>query len=388
MITSTRIFSFGFGSSPSRSLIKGLARVTNGRFTFIPPNTSMDFYVKEQLEKAYERCIPNIRVQWNLDVPIETIPNQLSPAYLNDRLIIYALTKNQKIELNPKSSIEIRSDQSYYHLGIINTGRTLNKSQMIARLAAKALIIDLEHSKRQRFEDIDNSSISNDDDIKRRIIDLSLRYNILSSYTSFVGIEKHYHNGNRPMVFREIEVEISNDSLLIHIQRSRENSLTQLSTNIHATNIDYDQQHSPLIHVQAYSTKPSSMSLNTTIENDEVEHPKNINEIRSMDNKKIVEYLINKQNPDGIWDFNTNRKMIKILTGKPFVIFQPSDFNGSVQCLVTAIIIVLFEEKFKNFRSLWNNAVEKARQCLISLFNNDSKQLFILFRYIRIILDG
>ena len=45
MASSTRIFSFGLGKSPSRSLVKGLARATNGRFVFIPPNASVDTYV-------------------------------------------------------------------------------------------------------------------------------------------------------------------------------------------------------------------------------------------------------------------------------------------------------------------------------------------------------
>ena len=42
MSTSSRIFSFGLGHAPSRSLIKGLARSTNGRFVFIPSVTSVN----------------------------------------------------------------------------------------------------------------------------------------------------------------------------------------------------------------------------------------------------------------------------------------------------------------------------------------------------------
>lgn len=197
MAPSTRIFSFGLGASPSRSLIKGLARATHGRFVFIPPNTNIDGYVEEQLQHAIRQCITNIHVQWNLGVPIEHIPNQLSSAYVNDRLIIYALTNNENIELNDKSSIEIRTDQSYYRLGITKSDRITNNTKMIARLAAKALIIELEHcklsrkaSKHVRFGNIglsasDHEILPTKDDIKQRIIDLSLKYNILSPYTTF-----------------------------------------------------------------------------------------------------------------------------------------------------------------------------------------------------------
>src|SRR5579871_5927972 len=61
MASSTRIFSFGLGQSPSRSLVKGLAQSTNGRFIFIPPNTTVDVHVGEQLQKALQQCITNVK---------------------------------------------------------------------------------------------------------------------------------------------------------------------------------------------------------------------------------------------------------------------------------------------------------------------------------------
>jgi hypothetical protein len=63
MASSTRIFSFALGRSPSRSLVKGLARATNGHFVFIPPETSVDVYVGEQLEKALPLSITNLQVK-------------------------------------------------------------------------------------------------------------------------------------------------------------------------------------------------------------------------------------------------------------------------------------------------------------------------------------
>jgi hypothetical protein len=65
MFTSARIFSFGLGNSPSRALVKGLTRTTNSRFVFIPPKTSVDVYVGEQLQKALQPYIMNIQIDWN-----------------------------------------------------------------------------------------------------------------------------------------------------------------------------------------------------------------------------------------------------------------------------------------------------------------------------------
>ncbi|CAF3342044.1 unnamed protein product [Rotaria sp. Silwood2] len=90
--TSTRIFSFGLGDLPSRSLVNGLARTTNGHFIFIPPKSSVDVYVGEQLKKALQSCIANIQVKWNLGTSVLNAPMKTLPVYANHRLIVYALT--------------------------------------------------------------------------------------------------------------------------------------------------------------------------------------------------------------------------------------------------------------------------------------------------------
>ncbi|CAF3453960.1 unnamed protein product [Rotaria sp. Silwood1] len=448
MASSTRIFSFGLGASPSRSLVKGLARTTNGRFIFIPPNTHIDIYIREQLQKAIQRCITNIRIQWNLGVSIQNVPNQLSPAYINDRLIIYALTNNQTIELNHKSSIEIRTDQSYYRLGITHADRITNNTKMIARLAAKALILELEYckisrksTKQVRFADINYDSKNNNDiirtkeDIKQRIINLSLQYNILSRYTAFVGIEKYLNNSNINMVLREVPIQISADNQYIqsidsrskkilnninnidsyffardfdnqsiHIERSREQSLTKMNVLINDKYMKYDQEQDSLEHIQSHHSISIPVQLSTTKDNSFVfvsnEHKlmqdnmlkKEIyqyqDDIRSMNDKDLVHYLINKQKNDGLWNFDSNRKTIKDLTGKPFAIFQSSEIHSNTQILITAIIIVLLEVRYTALRSIWDDAIDKARRCLINLLNNDWKQLVFLFRHIRIILSG
>ncbi|CAF3862237.1 unnamed protein product [Rotaria sp. Silwood1] len=82
--------------SPSRSLVKGLARSTNGRFVFIPPNTSVDVQVGEQLRKALQLCITNVHIKWNLGVDVQSAPRRSPPVYVNDRLIVYGLVDDDK----------------------------------------------------------------------------------------------------------------------------------------------------------------------------------------------------------------------------------------------------------------------------------------------------
>ncbi|CAF3448731.1 unnamed protein product [Rotaria sp. Silwood1] len=118
MATSTRIFSFGLGHSPSRSLVKGLARATNGCFVFIPPNTSVDIHVGEQLQKALQSYISGIQVDWNLGTTVMSTPTRIPPVYANDRLIVYALANDPICNFWQLHRIELYYLYKYasYHL--------------------------------------------------------------------------------------------------------------------------------------------------------------------------------------------------------------------------------------------------------------------------------
>ncbi|CAF5128895.1 unnamed protein product, partial [Rotaria sp. Silwood1] len=141
--------SFDLGKSPSRSLVKGLARSTNGRFVFVPPNSNVDIYVGEQLQRALQPCITNIHVNWNLGVDVQTAPKQSPPVYLNDRLIVYALTNDKTIPFDHNSFVELQIEPNHRSLGVakVNQIPSVTDNETIARLAAKALILELQHAK-------------------------------------------------------------------------------------------------------------------------------------------------------------------------------------------------------------------------------------------------
>lgn len=184
--TSSRIFSFGIGHSPSRLLIKGLARSTNGRFTFIPPGTSVDIYVAEQLEKALEPCIINVKIKWNIQSLIssklQTVPTIVPPVYANDRLLFYALIDTDQFDHS--TTVELRNHEETVRFGLARIDHvpetiTGNNNQLIAHLAAKVLIQEIIHSKesppgsqQKKFQQV------KEDENKKRLIDISLKYNI------------------------------------------------------------------------------------------------------------------------------------------------------------------------------------------------------------------
>jgi hypothetical protein len=54
----------------------------------------------------------------------------------------------------------------------------------------------------------------------KRIIELSLNYNILSPHTAFFGIGKRFNGNNRHMVLREVPIKISADMVGTYRRRT------------------------------------------------------------------------------------------------------------------------------------------------------------------------
>ncbi|CAF3569981.1 unnamed protein product [Rotaria sp. Silwood1] len=443
MASSTRIFSFGLGKSPSRSLVKGLARSTNGRFVFVPPNSNVDIYVGEQLQRALQPCITNIHVNWNLGVDVQTAPKQSPPVYLNDRLIVYALTNDKTIPFDHNSFVELQIEPNHRSLGVakVNQIPSVTDNETIARLAAKALILELQHAKlpsstakkektgstQARFQNVIASDeekmevVSDEQTTKQRIIELSLKYNILSPHTAFIGVEKRTNASNAGMVLREVPIEISADDQHLFTPsrlyflggggairhsasyglgagggfrgRGATATVHKRPMMSHTINLDGATSNFPAtMELPLHSASARKQSSRSSLEkrpiqmNDQVfvHESRTIrqnNEVWPSTDQDIVRYLINKQKFNGLW--NLDDDIIKNLTGKSLSVFQSTNPNIDNQILISIIIIIILETRFAGFLSLWHGVVQKARKRLIDLVKKDSKNFDTLLDDIR-----
>jgi hypothetical protein len=104
-----------------RSLVKGLTRAANGRFVFIPPETNVDVYIGEQLEKALKSSITN-----NDKMVLREVPMQIST---DDQHLQSSHGHNHRASINVgKISLHDRSNQrsnilSYTSFSIVQKGR-------------------------------------------------------------------------------------------------------------------------------------------------------------------------------------------------------------------------------------------------------------------------
>ncbi|CAF1085766.1 unnamed protein product [Adineta steineri] len=438
MATSTRIFSFGLGQSPSRALVKGLARTTNGRFVFIPPNSSVDLYVGEQLQKALQPCITNVHAKWNLGTPVQTAPTQLPPVYVNDRLIVYGLLEDKTVPFDHNSSVELQigSDDRSIGMAKINHIPSVSSNETIARLAAKALILELQHAKlplsntktgstQARFQELQKAmetkeeemETSSEETTKQRIITLSLKYNILSPHTAFVGIEKRTNTSNTDMILREVPIQITADDQ--HLQRSgsgrglgrggalrhrkilrdgiqsRRRPVTR-STTAYASNsnmmLSLKKQRlveEPTMnqhHVALMSTEASALEeddddafSDTISKKKKIKSP--IKEIWPSNDDDVVRYLIDKQKFNGLWDLDS--QAVQNLTGKTLAEVLQDNSQIEQQVLISAIVVIVLETRFASLQTMWHGIVQKARKRLVDLLGPDPTILHQLLENIQ-----
>ncbi|CAF2955122.1 unnamed protein product [Rotaria sp. Silwood2] len=427
MATSTRIFSFGLGHSPSRSLVKGLARATNGSFVFIPSDTSVDIHVGEQLRKALQPCITNIQVKWNVDIDIMHAPTKLPPIYANDRLMVYGLANDPELVFDHNSSVVLKIDENRLGEAKINSIPQVSNNNMIARLAAKALILELQHSKltsstiknitlslQSRFKNEQLSltsamTVDEKEITKQRIIELSLKYQILSPHTTFVGIEQRINGNNVGMFLREVPIQISTDdqhlfrvfpmssipkvnchmaaplvapsstyrhacgstSFVTPFDRSSGGNMFDPCVNDIASCCvfpDVSEDFLELDDILSYEQKCDVTEI----------HPPDEEEPWPTEDQHIVRYLINKQKFDGLWDLNEND--IEKLTGKSFANFSQID-NPKVAML--AIVIITLETRYSALSLMWHGVIQKALKRLLELLGHNADQLRSILEMVR-----
>ncbi|CAF1605387.1 unnamed protein product, partial [Adineta ricciae] len=341
-----------------------------GRFCFIPPSTKVDTYVGQQLEKALQSSITNLEIKWNLPIQVTTAPKTLPPVYANDRLIVYGFINDPSVQFDHRIQIELFSNQHKLAEAKITQIPAIIQNQTISRLAAKALILELQHSKlppiqrkgsgQARFQELnkqDEKSIVNEkEEQKKHIIGLSLKYHILSPYTSFVGIEKRRDGNNVGMVLREVPIEISADDQHLQVRRSAAQS--------------FGMPRTMCCRDAAFSVRRERPARQIPMDVDNEEFPSG--------DEDIVRYLIEKQNFDGLWSVDCD--IIQKLTGKSLTQFQ---YSAQKELIISAIIIILLETRFSSYSSMCSGIIQKSKKRILDLLNKDQNQFQSLFDGIR-----
>ncbi|CAF5004267.1 unnamed protein product [Rotaria sp. Silwood1] len=437
----TRIFSFGLGHSPSRALVKGLARATNGYFNFIAPHTNVDIYVAEQLARALQPSIADVYVKWNTNQRIlYKVPEHAPPVFVGDRLLFYALF-DETIPFDHTTTVELFTGIQQQPIGLarIDHVPSVLSSQLVLHLAAKALLREL----------LNNQEIID----KELLVNISIKYGILCPYTAFIGVERRLNansESNIDMELRQVPIMMrkacrepvsrfhavssmfsQKPLFLLHAADSlmqcdmllseQGEYIDRIEYCVSVSTADVCQLHKavlrkqslrssigsilqPAIHfVSSLFTKTRAKKLTTSYDSKHVKsstsddidqslHNSNFsnrqasNMIWPTDEQKLVDRFVELQQYDGRWMLTADD--VNQLTGKSLTIFSSSvveklEKNIQQSVITTAVVIIILETRCLALKTLWQALSNKAYKCLKKLLDEDESKLEQLMKDIR-----
>ncbi|XP_073474282.1 von Willebrand factor A domain-containing protein 5A-like isoform X9 [Aquarana catesbeiana] len=366
-------FTFGIGCGASTSLVKGMAEAGNGTFEFISDKQRMQPTVLQTLKLSLQPMARNVSLSWTLPPGIEpTVLSSLPTGFLHGQWsIVYIQLNGAQVEDEAEGEVclqyelqdEIVKNNIRFPLNVQKTERPT-----IHRLAAKALISELEHG-----------SESDSVEVKKKILETSLQAGVISTLTAYVAINKdtkthvegppmyrgdltpedeyghnpHIHCGHSHHMTGRNDSDFSHDHYFDGSEADSDFSHDHYLDSPEAEDVTFSEYaHNPHIHC-GHSLHPVSHSHHMTGRNDyDFSHG------HYLDGPEAV-WLISLQNADGSWNLTTKFSALLEISKKDIKAGNP-DQNVKVSVWVTVLAVIWLHTSCLDQNAEWELLVGKA----------------------------
>eukprot|EP01016_Furgasonia_blochmanni_P041762 TRINITY_DN546_c0_g5_i2.p1 TRINITY_DN546_c0_g5~~TRINITY_DN546_c0_g5_i2.p1 ORF type:complete len:571 (+),score=185.52 TRINITY_DN546_c0_g5_i2:106-1818(+) len=186
-----RFYSIGIGNGISPYLIKGIARAGKGTFELVKDNSNLRIKAKRMLENSISPFLKNFKISFshpNIIKKVHPDPEHMPFILKNEIFRMYfELNAEAFTTLNTDLSIHITFENSKtnkeenFIVKITPDNQRIMTAEMLHQLYAADLISNYE-----RDDD------SNADEMKKSIVLLSTKYQVLSSETAFICVVKKF----------------------------------------------------------------------------------------------------------------------------------------------------------------------------------------------------
>nr|XP_015099567.1 von Willebrand factor A domain-containing protein 5A isoform X1 [Vicugna pacos] len=194
-----RCFSFGIGEGASTSLIKGIARVSQGASEFITGRERMQSKALRALRHSLQPVVEDVSLSW--DLPQGLSAKMLSPEqtviFKGQRLIVYAQLTGMMLPAEATGDVCLKyalQGKSFENKVAFSLQPKHDANLTIHRLAAKSFL----QTKDMGFRETPASD-------KKDVLKVSIECGVISSYTAFIAINKDLNKPVQgPLVRRDI----------------------------------------------------------------------------------------------------------------------------------------------------------------------------------------
>ncbi|XP_038058129.1 protein mono-ADP-ribosyltransferase PARP4-like [Patiria miniata] len=207
----SRVFTFGVSKTANRHLLAAAARQGGGAFEFFDTKAKSTWEQKIQLQvsRASQPAVASLRVTWHQDdaeprPPALQAPAEITSLFRHNRLLVYGLVQECQ-----KATLTAEINGRKVEMELSATDHPKMEGKILHQLAARAVIRNWEegalHADRTEHE-------SQKNELKTRIVELSIQYSIVTPFTSFIAVEerdeveqKQLTEGQRPATVLSLE---------------------------------------------------------------------------------------------------------------------------------------------------------------------------------------
>ncbi|MBP8926970.1 MAG: VWA domain-containing protein, partial [Pseudomonadales bacterium] len=187
---STRIFTFGIGHGASEFLLRGLARACRGKAEFIHPNERIEPIVMRQFARAAAPYLSNVRMDWGSLRAELVAPRQIPSLFEGDRLSIYARLQDTPDRSPREVAVLADSPEGTLRFPVTVDFAAVDSATMVPTLMARSAIRELEEGRDDDMAQGSNQRKHKKNSVNEQVLALALRYQVLSSQTSFIAVEE------------------------------------------------------------------------------------------------------------------------------------------------------------------------------------------------------